>query len=54
MDKDFWFSSSVTETELRDSSMTKKKKKGLLPFFNASGWELYAHLFGILDLILPS
>jgi len=24
MAKDFWFSSSVTETELRDSSMAKK------------------------------
>jgi hypothetical protein len=52
MAKDFWFSSSVTETELHDSSMAKKK--GFIPFFNASGWELYAHLFGILDLILPS
>jgi hypothetical protein len=28
-------------------------ENGRLPFFNASSWELYAHLFGILDLILP-
>jgi hypothetical protein len=29
MAKDFWFSSSVTETELRDSSMAKKKDLSL-------------------------